>query len=276
MKLSDAASFFDRTAVTVPETGKVLFMGQVDPYDDSKRDAAAAYRRILSVKPGTVMPVSRAVKLLGQVWLVGGMEPDGLDQLHREKYVIQRAPSQLKVSRLSGFLAGTIASTLWASAQWVKDAKQLEVSSQTPQLYDVALAAGSDIRVQDVLWATGVAYLVLAPHDQASGLMTANCLKLDQILPAVATLVTRTYSPTTGAYSNSAGSSANALRVRWQSLFAYGSQASDRYQEGDIAIVLPTGTVAATNTLVTLAAVAYQTLAVLDIAGAVVLHARAV
>ena len=54
----------------------------------------------------------------------------------------------------------------------------------------------------------------------------------------------------------------------------YGSQAAEKYQEGDVAIVLPTGTTATTNTLITLSGVIYQTLAVLDVAGAVVLHSR--
>lgn len=276
MKLSDAASYFDRTPALDTATGKTLFMGQIDPYDDSKRDAAAAYRRILSVKPGTAMPASKAVKMLGKVWLIGGMEPDGLEELHREKYVIQRAPSQLKVSRLSGFLAGTIASTVWASAQWIKDAKQLEVSSATPQIFEIALPDGTDVQARDVLWDGVAAYIVLAPHSQASGLLVAECVKLDQVLPAVATISTRTYSPTTGTYSSSAGASVNALRVRWQSLFEYGSQAAERYQEGDITIVLPTATVATTATVVVLAGVTYQTLAVLDLAGAVVLHSRVV
>lgn len=275
MKLSEAASYFDRSAATVPETGKILFMGQIDPFDDSRRDSSAAYRRILSVRPGTAIPASRVVKMLGVVWMIGDMEPDGLEELHREKYVIQRAQSTLKVSRLSGFLAGTVASVLWSSAQWVKDAKQLEVSSVTPQIFDVSFPDGSDIRVQDVLWDDVTAYLVLAPHRQASGILSANCLKLDQALPIAANVATRTYSPTLGTYSTSAGTSVNALLVRWQSLFAYGSQAAERYQEGDVAIVLPTAAAATTATVVTLSGVTYQTLAVLDIAGAVVLHARA-
>lgn len=276
MKLSDAASYFDRTPAYDTATGKVLFLGQVAPFDDSRRDANAAYRRILSVRPGTAMPTSRAIRMMGVVWLIGDMEPDGLEELHREKYILQRAPAQVKVSRLSGFLAGTIASTVWASPQWIKDAKQLEVSSATPQIFDVSLPVGSDVQVRDILWDAAAAYLVLAPHVQASGILSANCVKLDQILPAVASLASRTYSPTLGTYSTSAGANVNALRVRWQSLFEYGSQAAERYQEGDIAVVLPTGTSTTTNTLITLAGVTYQTLAVLDLAGAVVLHSRVV
>lgn len=276
MKLIDASSYFDRTLALDPDTYATLFKGQVGTYDDSKRDANAAYRRILSVRPGTSIPASRVVNIFGTVWIVGSKETDGLEELHRDKYVLQRAPYKLKVSRLTQFLAGVSASELWSSAQWVKDAKQLEVSSETPQIFEVSMAEGSDVRVQDVLWNASSAYLVLAPHIAASGILAATCVKLDQVAPVVATLATRTYDPVTGAYTTSGGTSVNALKVRWQSLYAYGSQAAERYQEGDLAIVLVAGTTASTGSLVTISGVTYQTLAVLDIAGAVVLHARAV
>jgi hypothetical protein len=274
MSLTQASSYFDRTAVSAPDTGQILFMGQLEPYDDSKRDAASAYRRILSVKSGTPIPASRVVKMFDKVWIIGASEPDGFEDIHRVKYVTHYAPVQLKVSRPNGFLFEAASSTLWASPQWIKDSKQLETSSDIPQIFDIALPDGSDVRVHDVLWATGMAFLILATHLQASGLLVANSLKLDQIAPATAGLVVRTYNPVNGNYTNGVTVQTPALLVRWQSLFAYGSQSSERYQEGDVSIILPTGTAASTGTTVDLAGVTYQAMAVLDVSGAVVLHAR--
>lgn len=276
MKLVDAASYFDLTPATDPDTGVLLFKGQIDPFDDSKRDGTASYRRILSVRPGTTIPAGRVVTMLGKTWLVGTMEPDGLQELHRQKYVLQEAAKTLKVSRLSGFLAGTVASTLRANVAWYKDEDQVEVSSQMPQMFDIMLPSGSVVQDQDVLWNTGEAYLMLSKWDSVAGYLELDCLKLDQVLPATASLVVRTYDPVTGTYTNSAATNVNALAVRWQNLFKYLSQASEKNKPGDVAIVLPTGTVASTGTVVTLSGSVYQTLAVLDIAGAVVLHARLV
>lgn len=274
MKLADASSYFDLTQATEPTTGAKLFKGQIGNYDDSKRDSAAAYRRVLSVRPGTSMPGAAAVRMLGRVWLIGNMEPDGLGELHREKYVLQEATTQLKVSRLNQFLSGTQSSTLWAAPGWIKDAKQLEVSSETPQIYDIEFARGSDVRVHDVVWDSNAAYLVLSPRPVSSGFLCGNSLKLDYVAPVSATLVTRAYNPVTGTYTTSGTVTLNALPVRWQSLFEYGSQASERYQEGDITIVLPTGTVVTNASRVSIGAVNYQVLAVLDASGAVGVHAR--
>jgi hypothetical protein len=274
MNLADASRYFDRTTATDVVTGKTLFRCQIDPFDESKRDAAAAYRRVMSVAPGTAMPSNNVAVIMGRVWMIGGYEPDGLEDLHRVKYVVQAASVQLKVSRLNLFLSGAYSSETYACPTWTKDAKQLEVSSETPQIFDVTLPLGTDVHPDDVLWGSATAYLVLASHPQASGMLVANCLKLDQSAPLQATISTRTYDPVTGTYGAPVDTLANSLLVRWQSLFKYGSQMSERYQEGDVSIVLPAGTVVTTSTKITLSGVSYQVLAVLDIAGAVVAHAR--
>jgi hypothetical protein len=65
-----------------------------------------------------------------------------------------------------------------------------------------------------------------------------------------------------------------ALRVRWQSLFLYGSEADAKYRPGDCSIVLPAGTSVATKDTITLAGTTWSVSAVEEISGAVVVHAR--
>ena len=275
MTLASASTFFDRTTVT-DLAGAVLFLCQVDPFDESKRDSGPAYRRIMSVKPGTVMPASRTVHLLGKTWAIGVMEPDGQAELHREKYVIHPVPLTLSVSTLSGYLSATVATTVRASAHWIKDTKQLETSSRTPPLYDVTMALGLPVEPLQVVWAPTEAYLTLSAHEQASGLLTLTSLLLDDNALGAVTVASRTYDPVAGGYVAGTSATQQALFVRWQSLFEYGSQMSERYQEGDVSIVLATGTSVNTSTTITRGAVTYQVLTVLDIAGAVVAHARRV
>jgi hypothetical protein len=275
MKLSDASRFFDLTAVTDAETGSLLFKCQIDPYDDSRRDSTSAYRRVMSVRPGTVIPASRVVRAMGRVWIIGSVSSDGLQEMHRDKYVVHPAQAKVKVSRLSDSLAGIVASTVWSSEAWAKDAKQLDTSSDTPQIFDITLPGGTAVWHHDVLWRDGAMFHVQSAHMQPSGFLEATCLKLDNDAPVPATVSSRIYDPVAGGYSVSATVSVNALLVRWQSLFKYGSQATQRYQEGDVSIVLPSGTFITTSSLVTVGGVAYTSLATQDAAGAVVVHARA-
>lgn len=274
ISLAEASSYFDRTEALDADSGKLLFLCQLAPYDDSRRDSGSAYRRVMSVAPGTVMPAALSISIFGQVWLIGNKEIDGLEEMHRDKYVLQPSPSQLKVSRLPGFLAGTVATTRWACLEWAKDAKELEVSSNQPQEYYAYFPTGADVGIFDIVWQTGSAYLVRAVHPQASGYLRADCEKLDQALPAAAQITTRAYSASAGAYTAAAPVTVNALRVRWQSLYLYGSQADARFQEGDCSIVLPAATPIATSSGLSLAGASWQVLSVETLGGATVAHAR--
>lgn len=272
LTLADASAYFDRTPVLHPDTQALLFYGQLDPFDDSRRDAGAAYRRILNVAPGTAVP--GAVKIFGQVWLVGNKETDGLDVAHRDKYVLQPATVKVNISRLADFLAGVATTTSWAALEWLKESKEIEVSSEVNPMYTAFLPAGTDVREHDVVWYAGRALLAQAPRMQPSDYATATCVELEQSAPTAATVSTRTYDPAAGAYLNVSSTAAQALRVRWQSLFLYGSPADARYKAGDASLVLPPATAVTTADRITLAGAVWEPLAVETISGALVVHGR--
>lgn len=273
LTLADASRYFDRTPVLDPYTSAVLFYAQVDPYQDAMRDSATAYRRILSVAPGISMPAGRLVKILGAVWIVGDSELDGMAVAHREKFVLHPAPTLLGVRSLNGFVTGVTPVTSWGDMVWLKDAKEESSSSRTNPLYTAYLPANAALAEYDVVTAGTTGYLVGPPHVQASGVLAATCAKLEYT-QVDATLSTRVYSPVQGAYASSVDTTVKCLRVRWQSLYLYGSQGDTKYQEGDCSLVFPSGTALATKDRVTLDGQVWSVLAVETLGGAVVAHGR--
>lgn len=273
MTLADVSGFFDRTPALDPATGEVLFYGQVDPYDDSKRDAGGAYRRILSVQPNTQLPASRAVQVFGVTWLLGRQQIDGLDELHRAKYVMQMTAGLHSISRLTGYLRGTPAGAAHVGIEWVKEGKELEASSGLVSQYDAFLAPGTDVQVHDVISRGTAAYLALSVYEQPAGFLSATVIRLDYPL-AVAAVSTRVYDPVAGMYTGGTVVNVPALRVRWQSLFAYAGQLAHRYQEGDDTIVLPAGTTLTTSSTISLAGQKWIVLGVDSLGGAVSAHVR--
>jgi len=274
MRLVDAASYFDRTPVYEADGSTPLFKGQLDDYDDSKRDSGAAYRRILSVRPGTAMPATRAVRMFDLTWLVGAKETDGLDQAHRDKYVLQRAGVKLTVNRLPDFVSGAVGQTKWADPEWLKDSHELATSSKVPQIFSVFLPLGTDVRVYDVLWYAGAAFLTMAVRDLPSGFRAAECLELDQTVPAIASITRRTYDPVAGSFTSAASVDTPCLRVRWQSLYLYSSQSDTKYQEGDTSLVVGPSVPVSTADNVLFDGVTWQVLDVDSLGGANVIHAR--
>lgn len=273
LKLSAAASFFDRTPVLDAYTGEVLCMGQVDPYDDSKRDAGAAYRRVLSVTPGQALPAHGAVSVFGSTWLLGRRERDGLEDLHRDKYVLQPADSLVKVSSLTEFLSGSHREQVYAAAEPVKTGKEAESSSDVVAFSNVYVAPSVAVSKHEVLWTASQAYLVLLPQSLPSGLRAAYSLLLEYG-PVTATINSRVFDPVQGKHQAGASVVTQALRVRWQSLFEYQGQLAQRYQEGDDVLVLPAGTTVDVSSTVSAYGRTWSVLAVDDLGGAVTVHAR--
>lgn len=274
MKLSQAAAYFDRTPVLDPDNGNVLFYGQVDPYDDSKRDAGAAYRRVLSVSPGTAMPAHRCVRVLGRAWVVGTKETDGLEELHRDKYVLQPA-EQWNVSRLPAWLAGTPGPGLWGGVEWVKDTKEIDSSSRVSPQFNGLFSTSADIRVNDVVHSTAVAHLVRAVRPLASGVLGLTLSPLDGFpIPEQAEVTNRAYNPVAGTYSTSSTTNLPALLARWQDLFTYTNQLQARFREGDDILVLPSTAAVSTADAVSLRGIVYQVLGVQQEAGVKLAHVR--
>lgn len=273
LKLSAAASYFDRTPVVDAYTGAVICYGQVDPYDESKRDAGAAYRRVLSVAPGQVLPAHGAVSVLGMTWLVGRRERDGLQELHRDKYVLQPVDTQFNVATLTGYLSGTPRASAFAAPEPVKTGKEAESSSDVVIFNNVYLSPAVQLAKHEVVWSAQGAFLALSTQVLPSGLKAAYSVLLDHG-PEDASVISRTFDPVNGTHAATAPVTVKVLRVRWQNLFEYPGQIAERYQEGDDVFVFPTGTAVDASTLFELAGKSWRVLAVSDLGGAVTVHGR--
>lgn len=271
LSLAQAASYFDRTPILDPTTGELLFNGQLEPFDDSHRDAGAAYRRILSVSPGTVVPT--VVTVHGATWVVGFRQSDSLGVTLRDKYVLQRADAA-SVSRPASFLAGTATHATWLATEWLKDGKEIDTSSDTIETFTIMAPGDLDLIEHDLVWYAGRALLAQRPRLQPSGYLEVTAVQLEQSLPSTASIASRTFNPANGGYTAGATVSVPCQRVRWQSWFRYDSEASARYKPGDATLIMPPGTAVKAEDRITFAGAEWKTLAVKTDSGVVCVHAR--
>ena len=275
MSLADASSYFDTTEVLDAYSGELLFLAQVDPYDDSKRDAMVAYRRVLSVAPGTTIPTHRCVSIFGAIWLVAGeAEIDGLDEQHRVKYVLQAATGLLNIGTLTEFLDGAPAVTVYGFAGWVKDAKQIEESSDIANMFEILLPRATTVQPQQVLWDATTVYLSMSVRTLPSEFVGVSAVRLEQAEPLEAEITTRVYAPAQGTYVAGATNYPYALRARWLSLFKYDAQLAARYQEGDFVLALPEETEITTSSRVLFNEQNHSVLSVTVLPGGVAAHLR--
>lgn len=277
MSMREISRYFDRTQVFDIDTGALLFRGQFNNYDGSKRDAFAAYRRILSLDPDIVIPVSRCVSAMGKNWMLGDDQVDGWEELHRRKFVAHEAQGKAYISTLAGHLAGSAPAVTWGDMRWMGGTAEESESSDHPSAYVAILPTDTAVRPYDIVTVQGVSMLVQTAALLASGFMEARGLMQEGGLGGQALQVsTRTFDPVTGGYTEALGAPITTLRVRWQELFAYGDQMDKRFQEGDTVFAVAPATPVKLDDALVHGDARFTVKAIKPMAGVKALHARPV
>lgn len=239
MRLLDAARRFDRTEFQDAYSGESLFFGQLDVFDDSRRDAYGVERRILSVAPGIRMPARRVICEPGrdEAWLVGTCQPDYFNgQEIRNKYVLHRADGLAYLKTPSQALAGDEGVRAYANAAWLKDAKQQDEASTAPGMYGVFLAKPESLALDTVILLGDQTFWVRGRYGSSAEFLVAEVEDVTGSLQAVQYGVA-VYDPV--ADSNSiTPRSVQAFVLRWQALYQNTSEAALKAERGDRVVVV--------------------------------------
>jgi hypothetical protein len=234
MNLASAASYFDDVLCVDPFNPHIRFRGQLDLFDDSKRDGATVDRRVLSVAPAVLMPARRVLTIHGDKWLIGDKADDSFrGSVIRSKYIIHKAQGPCTIGTPAQILStGGVSS--YGAKIWIKDAKLLEISSKLTSFFNIYLAPVEEASAGMVVQLTGRLHLIRNSFLSAAGFLVAEGDELEQAAIQPATLYARGYDPVTEARAEAAPLALNVLRFRFQDNYAYTSESAEKFAAGDI------------------------------------------
>ena len=236
MRLSRAASFFDRL-VCRDAYGTTTFKAQLNLFDDSTRDGLGSVRRVLSTAPEVAIPARRAIATDGKVWLVGESHPDYFtDGMIRNRYTLHQADGLAAVLTFSEAIGEAVGHPAYAARAWTKAAKQIEVSSELFNAYDIFLASTESLPSPCIIRFDESLYIAQDPCLTEGGFLAAHGVHLPDALATV-TVKKRTYQPVTDTW-NEISAAVPALRMRWQEHFRYFARYSTTYAPGDQQILV--------------------------------------
>lgn len=233
MDLIAAASFFDNTVCT-DAYGVSQFRGQLDLYDDSRKDSGTVNRRILSTEPATVIPTRKVITMMGKHWIVGKAHYDEfLGEPIRAKYPIQEADYNLTLKNFQQLLSGAAGSQVYAGRTWLKTVKEGEVTSKLTSHYEFFMADVELPPQKTVIVNGSEMYLVRLSYRSAAGFTLVEVDELASPNLETVTYNISTYDPVADVTVHVA-QTIQMLRIRWQSEFDYLTQASEGYYDGDV------------------------------------------
>lgn len=262
MRLAAAAKHFDKQVFT-DAYGAATLKGQLDLYDDSKRDSAAAGRRILSVAPAVVMPARRVLRLGEYSWIVGKGSPDYYkSNMIRRKFTLHEADGLATVSTLSQYLAATGGLSAYAAAEWVKAAKEIDESSDLTDVLGAIVASTEILPDVGIMELAGKVYLLREPYLTSGGFQGALLDEVKAPAKELGSFVGGVYEPVSDT-STTTTTAVNMIRLSWQTHFKYLSQKTLTFQTGDdVLICLKSAVTPKANDKVTLADGIWQVLTV--------------
>ena len=238
MKLGRVAQRFNKTPCMDAYTGELAFMCQLAPYDDSRRDSVTIERRVLSVGPDAEIPWRRTVDTPQGRFIIGADQPDTFNgKLIRRSLIAQTAPFEVRIKTLAQVCLGQSSVLAYGNLLWLKN---LAYTSQTSTLvpeYQVFLAAGEPVDPGCVLQIDLNLYFVRAIDAGAAGMLVLVVEQLPAGALADATVSVSEFDKIHGV-SSSTDVDAQALRLRWQSLYQYGNKLAPAYGPDEQVTVL--------------------------------------
>jgi hypothetical protein len=234
MRLATAASYFDDTPCRDGVTpASVLFRGQLNLYDDSQRDGPTVVRRVLSVAPSIAIPSHRLLEIHGERWIVGASQLDSFGgEAIRNKYILLRAQGACTVKTAAQALSSG-GSSSYATALWMKDWKEENVSSALEAFFNVYLPSPVTIDVGQIVTIAGRLYRARNSYPSAGGFTVAECDGLASDAIASGTYQSTTYNPATDTHSTS-NAAVSVLKLRWQEAHRYAAESAEKFEAGDI------------------------------------------
>jgi hypothetical protein len=245
MRLAQVAKYFDKVLCQDAFNLSSYFYGQLDLYDDSRRDGATVVRRILSVANDVVIPARRVLLIHGDYWLVGMHEADSYrGEVIRDKHVLHHAQGPCTIATPAQALTtGGVSS--YGSKLWVKDMKELEVSSKLTSFYNIYLPSTEDVERGQVITLGGRVHLVRNTFVSAAGFRVAEGDELEEAAIVAGTFYPQVYAPATDSRTDGAGVALNVLRFRFQDNYAYTAESAEKFVSGDIRAMIAKGLTAA-------------------------------
>jgi hypothetical protein len=249
MKLADAACYFDKLVVSDSYGVDDLILGQLDMYDDVKRDGITAVRRILSVRPGTIMPSRRAVTINDEEYLVSHLPAYDFFKSSpiRSQYILHRSDGLAEIKTVLQELTNSAGVSAYAAKVWVKSTKEVDESSDADNRLNIYLAKGEQVVPKDLIKLGTDWFVVRLAYSTASGYLNTEVDQLDAPNFETATYDKRVYNPITDSHTTTA-TSVKLLRLSWQSSFEYLNPLAAKYAEGDDVVMVAAAAIPAPTT----------------------------
>lgn len=238
MRLHDAALHFNNMPCNDGYSGAFLYNGQLVLYDDSRRDSESTERRILELDPALAAPARRVIEAHGVRYIVGHDFIDSaLGSVIRRKFIAHEATNLATYYTLQQLCENTTGTPAWSARAWVKDAKEIDESSDMVGVTHIHMATSETPAVTSIVSFDGVYSIIRKTNKGPAGTLVLTCDEVPEPVIETAVLKNGTWDPINETITLT-NTSVRVLRLRWQSLFEYRDAVSPTFKPEDLQVLV--------------------------------------
>lgn len=240
-ELFDVALHFDDIDIADAYTGTFAFRGQISSFNQSSRDGSVEAKRSISVAPNIVLPTRHVLSFLGETWLVGTGNVDGVyNRAIRKSYWTKKVEPQVLTSHFTPaeLLSGSAGSSLYANKVYLKDTVNGVTDADYDAFWNVFTAAAEPV-IKGHYFVFGSTVLrVRGNHLETNGFNLAECDELDASpLITVTIQASTSYNAITDTYGSNA-TVVPAIYMDAYKLYRYTTQADQKVNAGDVTLIV--------------------------------------
>jgi len=187
MDIRDTINYFSRQVFLDAYTGISLFTGHFDIYNGWLNDGVSSKRRAITISPTAVVPTRRCIKQDADVFIVGEVVPDYINnEIIKNHLICQASDGLMEVKTSAELLLGTAKTLVYFGKSWRKSWKDLAetaeifniynlyiaISEPTPDAGNIAVVGNKLFRINSVEESTGGFTVLLASDLGADAIQT--------------------------------------------------------------------------------------------------------
>lgn len=238
----DVASYFDNETAYDAYSGVAAFQGQFNTFIETAVIGSTERRRTMSVRPGTALPLRRAISINGEKWLIGNGNTDSFFNTPvRTAYWLKYANQAGALVTPGGYFINASGTEVLVSLEYEKDTTDSLTTSEYDTFWRAYLSA-TESAPRGTLIVMGPKLLrVRASHVELGGFLMAQCDEL--IDPGAVNMTVQgagpsQYDPVTDSYV-SGTKTIKAIVFDMYKLYRYDTKADTRMGQGDRAALVP-------------------------------------
>ena len=259
--LFDVARHFDDIPVVDGYSAAPLFKAQFSTFNESSPDGSVLLKRVLSVRPGTTIPTRRVIRVLGEYWIVGHGNHDGIyGKPIRETFWMKKVSDTVEIISPAQACNGGSGTFMMASVNYLKDTVNGVSDTQYDPFWDVYVGISESASKGQYVRSGSKLYRIRGTHQELSGFTLMQCDELDQGSQVTATVQSGlSYDPINDTYSGTPTNLAGLL-LESSKFYKYDTLADPKYNAGDMNFV--TTTKQPINAVLSISSVKWRVMAV--------------